>query len=79
MRKEKKAESGMVIVEASIVFPVMFLVIFVLIFLGNAYYEKSCIERYVTQTALEAAAERRKPAILCSPWCREAACRASAP
>ena len=61
MRKEKNAESGMVIVEASIVFPVMFLVIFVLIFLGNAYYEKSCIERYVTQTALEAAAEAGDP------------------
>ena len=61
MRKEKKTESGMVIVEASIVFPVMFLVIFLLLFLGNAYYQKSCIERLVTQTALEAAAEAGDP------------------
>lgn len=61
MRKERKTESGMVIVEASIVFPVMFLVIFLLLFLGNAYYQKSCIERLVTQTALEAAAEAGDP------------------
>lgn len=37
----------MMIVEATIVFPVMFLVIFLMIFLGNAYYQKARVESIV--------------------------------
>ena len=37
MKNFKESERGMVIVEATIVFPVMFLVIFLMLFTGNAY------------------------------------------
>lgn len=52
----KKEESGMVIVEASIVFPVMFLVIFLMIFAGNAYLQKCRVDAFVNGFALDAAA-----------------------
>lgn len=54
MRKNK-AESGMVIVEATIVFPVMFLVIFLMLFAGNAYLQKCRIEALVTDMAIDGA------------------------
>lgn len=56
MKKKQNRESGLVIVEASIVFPVMFFVILFLLFLGNAYYLKSTVEQYATEAALNAAA-----------------------
>lgn len=46
----------MMIVEATIVFPVMFLVIFLMIFLGNAYYQKARVESIVNDLALRGAA-----------------------
>jgi len=46
---------GSVIVEATFVFPIIFLVIFFLIYLGNAYYQKSRIDNYVTLAALKGA------------------------
>ena len=64
MRKKterKKQESGMVIVEATIVFPVMFFVIFLLIFLGNAYMQRCRIEAIVHEVALDAAAYCASP------------------
>lgn len=51
-----KSEKGMLIVEATIVFPVMFLVIFLMIFLGNAYFQKARIESIVYKLALDGAA-----------------------
>lgn len=62
MKKEYK-EAGMMIVEATIVFPVMFLVIFLFIFLGNAYYQKAQVESIVSQLALDGAAYCANPMI----------------
>ncbi len=62
MRKNK-AESGMVIVEATIVFPVMFLVIFLMLFAGNAYLQKCRIESMVNTFAVEAAAYCADPLV----------------
>lgn len=60
MRKADK-ESGMVIVEATIVFPVMFLVIFLLIFMGNAYLQKARVEAIVNELTLEGASRCTTP------------------
>ncbi len=49
-------DSGMVIVEATIVFPVMFLVIFLMIFAGNAYMQKCRVEAIVNKMSLDGAA-----------------------
>lgn len=54
--KSKRSESGMLIVEATIVFPVMFLVIFLMIFAGNAFYQKCRIEAIVSKAAIDGAA-----------------------
>lgn len=51
----KKHESGALIVEASIVFPVMFLVIFFMIFAGNAYLQKCRVEAIINQCAIDGA------------------------
>jgi hypothetical protein len=54
--KFKKNESGMVFVEASVVFPIMFLVIFLMIYAGNAYYQKCRVEAIATELAIDGAA-----------------------
>lgn len=52
-----KCESGVVqIVEASFVFPVMFIILFFLIYMGNAHYIKAQMESLVEQEALAGAA-----------------------
>ncbi|MDR1563440.1 MAG: pilus assembly protein [Oscillospiraceae bacterium] len=56
MKKLKDEKGAMVIMEATIVFPVMFLVIFLLVFMGNAYYQKSRVQAIVTTLALKGAA-----------------------
>lgn len=53
---KNKNERGSVIVEASIVFPVMFLIIFFMIFTGNAYLQKCRVESIINQYALDGAA-----------------------
>ena len=54
--KKIKAENGAVqIVESTIVFPVMFIILFFLIYMGNAYYMKAQIESVVMQKAIEGA------------------------
>lgn len=51
----KSSQSGLVIVEASIIFPIMFLVLFLLIYAGNAYYQVAHIEAIVEKKAVEGA------------------------
>lgn len=51
-----KNESGVVFVEASVVFPVMFLVIILMLYMGNAYLQKCRIEALVNKAAAEGAA-----------------------
>ncbi len=47
-----KDQKGVVIIEATIVFPVMFFVLFFLIYFGNVFYEKSQIDSFVTEYAI---------------------------
>lgn len=53
---KNRSEQGSVIVEATIVFPVMFLVIFFMIFAGNAYLQKCRIEAVINEMAIDGAA-----------------------
>ena len=53
---KNKRERGVLVVEASIVFPVMFLVIFFMIFAGNAYLQKCRVEAIINQCAIDGAA-----------------------
>lgn len=50
--RKQKNKSGMVIVEASIVFPIMLFVLILLIYMGNAFYEKAQIDSIVVQKAI---------------------------
>lgn len=54
--KVKDNERGMLVVEASIVFPIIFLVIFLMIYLGNAFYIKCRIDAIVNEMAISGAA-----------------------
>jgi len=51
-----KSEKGMVIIEATMVFPVMFLVVLLLLFMGNSSLGKSKIEAIVSELTVEGAA-----------------------
>ncbi|MBQ3196169.1 MAG: pilus assembly protein [Clostridia bacterium] len=51
-----KEEKGAVhIVEATFIFPIMFIILFFLIYMGNAYYIKSQIEHIVVEEAVKGA------------------------
>ena len=60
-----KKEKGAVIIEASIVFPVMFLVIFFMIFAGNAYYQKCRVNAIVNELTIYGAAHCADPMLGC--------------
>ena len=53
---KKLDNRGTVIVEATLVFPVVFMVIFILMVFGNAYWQKSKIDQFVMKSALDGAA-----------------------
>lgn len=57
--KEEKGAST--IVEATIVFPVMFLSLFFMLFLGNAYFQMSKIDSFVAKYAIDGAAACTDP------------------
>lgn len=59
--KEASREEGMLIVEAAFVFPVMFFVLFFLLYAGNMYYQRSRIDSLVVEYALEGAADCADP------------------
>lgn len=63
MMKTRKNESGVVFVEAAVVFPVMFLVIFLMIYAGNAYFQKARVEALVTEIAIDGAAYCADPMV----------------
>ena len=50
-----KSEKGAIIVEASIVFPVMFFVLLFIIFIGNMYYEQAKVDEIVLKYAVKGA------------------------
>lgn len=62
MRARQK-ESGAIFVEASVVFPIMFLVIFVMIYAGNAYYQKARVESLVASAVSDGAAYCADPLV----------------
>lgn len=53
--KRIKDENGLVIVEATIVFPVMFFVLLFIIFIGNMYYEQARVDNIVLSYAVKGA------------------------
>lgn len=64
MKKLQRDESGaMTIVEATIVFPVMLIVIFFLIYIGNTYYQKCRFDGVINSLAIEGAAYCADPMI----------------
>lgn len=56
MKKIINNENGMMIVEATVVFPVMFLVIFLMLVAGNAYLQKCRVEAFSNKLAIQGAA-----------------------
>lgn len=56
MRKIFKDNSGVVIVEASIVFPIMLFVILMMIYMGNVYYQQAKLNSIVDIAAIKGAA-----------------------
>lgn len=61
MKESLKKEKGSLVVEATIVFPVMFLIVIFLIFLGNVYYQRSRAQSVFTQSVIEYAARESNP------------------
>lgn len=56
-KKSWRSERGaVVIVEAAFVFPIMFIILFFLIYMGNAFYIKAQVEGVVAERAIEGAA-----------------------
>lgn len=50
-----KKEKGLVIIEATIVFPVMFFVLFFIIYIGNAYFQIAQVDDCVSRAAIKGA------------------------
>ena len=62
MYKTLKSEKGsMTLVEATIVFPIVFIVVFMMIVLGNIYYIHSRIQFEVVHAAIDAASAAENP------------------
>lgn len=61
MNRKKGEDGAVMIIEATIVFPIVFLILFLLIYLGNAYFLKAKIDSYVEQYAIVGAAECADP------------------
>ena len=61
MKKLIKSESGMVVIEAAYVFPIMFFVIFFLIYMGNAYYLVAELDNIAAMSATKGAANCADP------------------
>ena len=53
--RKKRNESGIIIIEATIVFPVMFIVLFLIMFIGNSYYERAKVDAIVAEYAIKGA------------------------
>lgn len=61
MKTRKNEQGAVLIVEATLVFPVMFFVILFLIYLGNVYYMRSQVDEIVATAAVKGAALRADP------------------
>lgn len=54
--KFRKDERGVVFVEAAVVFPIMFIIVFLMIYTGNVYWQRCKVEALVTDYAFRGAA-----------------------
>ena len=54
-KQKLNSENGSAIIEATFVFPIMFIILFFLIFMGNAFYMKAKVEAVVAESAIEGA------------------------
>lgn len=61
LRERWKQTRGAIIMEATIVYPVMFFVIFFMLFMGNMFCIRAGIDSLVTQEALTSAAYYADP------------------
>ena len=61
MLQKIKNENGMAIVEATYVFPIIVIVVFLLIYIGNGYWQKCQIEAIVSKAAIQGAAYCANP------------------
>ena len=62
--KFQKDERGIVFVEAAVVFPIMFIVIFLMIYLGNVYWQRSKVDALTTDYAFRGAAYCADPLLV---------------
>ena len=62
VEKEKNGEYGAVlIVEAVFVFPIMFIIVFVMLMAGSAFFQHARVERLVVEAALDGASRCENP------------------
>lgn len=61
MKKFIKNDTGVVIVEATLIFPLVFLIVFLMVFTGNAYFQKSRVEGIVAKMTYYGAAQCADP------------------
>lgn len=59
--KKIRSDSGMLVVEATFVYPIMFFVIIFLIYIGNFFYQKARIDNVVQLEAIRCAAQYADP------------------
>ena len=59
--KRRTEKGSMTLIEAVIVFPVTFIVVFLILMMGNVYYQRAAVERGVIETALHSAACSENP------------------
>lgn len=59
-----KKENGAIFVEAAMVFPVMLIVILLMIYAGNAYFQKCRVEAIANDVAIEGAARCADPLLV---------------
>ena len=58
LRRRFRREKGSLVIESTLVYPVIFFVILFLLYMGNMYYLKAKIDSVVSQEAIRYAAER---------------------
>ena len=61
LNPEDREKGAVTLVEAVIVFPIMFFIVFILMMAGNAYYQKARVERVVVECTLDAASRCTNP------------------
>lgn len=59
--KENREKGTMTLFEATIVFPIVFIIVFVMLMMGNVYFMHSAMERGIVQTGINAAASSENP------------------